>query len=221
MSSGIQGSAILNLEDSTNEISFDSSFGKFGCDEDDIFCEFDTLSVNSFPEIHHLWRNAHNDSVDLKSKKALPTAYDMRADEMESRQISLYEAVSVLKVPENLELEAYNINFFLSTQAPINIANSQILKLDLIRLKTAAKTSGMVNEFIESIGKTMDQSDQHINAYHWDVTFTTADQDKLVQIKSLLCEYSVVFPDVKNMKPDDFSRKMSKIRDKRKKALSA
>ena len=197
------------------ESNLPTHLGDFNSDDDDIFCDFDTLPVTGFSDVSHLWRNAKRTSLDEELKSVFPTAYDLRDDELESRQISLYEAINQLKVPENLELEAYNVNFFLSTQAPLDISSCIILKLDVYRLMRAAETSAMVGEFIESVSKTEAQNESHVNAFHWDVTFTTSDHDRLVHIKSLLCECSTIFPDVKNMTPADYSKKMAKVRKSR------
>lgn len=187
----------------------------FDNEEDDIFCDFDTLDVSRFSEVSHLWRNAHVRCVDLVKKFVHPTAYDLRENEIASKQISLYEAVAQLKVPEDLNLEAYNINHFLSTQAPLDISSSALINLNVDALKQAAKTSPLIHEFIDSIRKSEFQNENHINAYHWDVTFTTGEHEKLVHIKSVLCQFSTLYPDVKTMGATDFSKKMAKIRKKR------
>lgn len=221
MSSEIQRNDSAESEKKIGNIGSYESIPSFNHDDDDILCDFDTLPVACFSDVSHLWRNAHDSCINLDENTVRPTAYDLRTNEIESRQISLYEAILLLKVPENLELEAYNINHFLSTQAPINIANSTIVKLDVDGLKKVATTNSMVNSFIESISKSEAQNDEHVNAYHWDITFTTGDQDKLIHIKSLLCQYSTVFPNAKKMTADNFSRQMSKVREKRKKAIAS
>lgn len=221
MPSNIQRSESSNLNSAVlMEIKTVENGYQFCDDEADILCDFDTLPTNNLSEISHLWRNAKTSSIN-KDNEVLSTAYDLRDNELESRQISLYEAISNLKVPEDLNLEAYNVNFFLATQAPIDISKSTIIKLDINRLKVAAETSSLVNEFIESIALSDSQNENHINAYHWDMTFSTSDQDKLVHIKSLLCRCSITFPQAKTMSQVDFSKQMDKIRKARRKGNTA
>lgn len=221
MPSSIQRSESSNLNSAVlMEIKTVENGYQFSDDKADILCDFDTLQTSNLSKISHLWRNAKTSSIN-KDNEVLSTAYDLRDIELESRQISLYEAVSSLKVPEDLNLEAYNVNFFLATQAPIEISKSTIIKLDIHRLKVAAETNSLVNEFIESIALSDSQNENHINAYHWDMTFSTSDQDKLVHIKSLLCRCSTTFPQAKTMSQVDFSKKMGNVRKARKKGSIA
>lgn len=220
MPSNIQRSEASSLSNAVlMEIKTVEDGYQFSDNEADILCDFDTLPTSNLSEISHLWRNAKTSSIN-KDNEVLSTAYDLRDNELESRQISLYEAVSSLKVPEDLNLEAYNVNFFLASQAPIDISKSTIINLDISRLKVAAETSSLVNNFIESIARSDSQNKNHINAYHWDITFSTSDQDRLVHIKNLLCRCSTIFPQAKTMSQIDFSKKMDKIRKARRKESS-